>query len=59
MIVENDDFKTGLTALLANEAWRAKGEAGWVYVRDNFEIDAVLERHLRVYEDLMKKGRRR
>ena len=57
--VENDDFKTGLQALLDNDAWRAKGEAGWKYVRETFEIEAVLGRHMRVYEDLMKKGRRR
>ena len=47
--VRDDDFATGLAALLENDAWRAKGAAGWDYVRDSFEIDSVIDRHLQVY----------
>jgi hypothetical protein len=53
--VENGDFKAGL----ANDAWRVNGAAGWEHVREKFEIEAVLDRHMRVYEELMKMGRRR
>ena len=57
--VPDDDFKTGLQELLTGNAWRAKGEAGWEYVRDNFEIDKVLDRHMSVYEALLAQGRRK
>jgi hypothetical protein len=55
--VENGDFKAGRASLLANDAWRVNGAAGWEHVREKFEIEAVLDR--RVYEELMKMGRRR
>jgi len=47
--VRNDDFATGLAELLENDAWREKGEAGWEYVRESFEIESVIDRHLQVY----------
>lgn len=47
--VGDDDFATGLAELLRNDTWRAKGEAGWDYVRQVFEIQAVLDRHVDVY----------
>ena len=47
--VRNDDFASGLAALLENDAWREKGEAGWEYVRESFEIESVIDRHLQVY----------
>jgi len=47
--VRNDDFATGLAELLENDAWREKGAAGWEYVRDSFEIESVIDRHLQVY----------
>jgi hypothetical protein len=50
---------SGLASLLANDAWRVKGAAGWEYVRGKFEIEAVLDRQMRVYEELMKMGQRR
>jgi glycosyltransferase involved in cell wall biosynthesis len=48
--VANDDFATGLATLLKNDAWRAKGEAGWLYVKQTFEMQSVLDRHMSVYE---------
>jgi glycosyltransferase involved in cell wall biosynthesis len=47
--VRNDDFATGLATLLENDVWREKGEAGWEYVRESFEIESVIDRHLQVY----------
>jgi glycosyltransferase involved in cell wall biosynthesis len=47
--VRNDDFATGLAELLEDDAWREKGEAGWEYVRESFEIESVIDRHLQVY----------
>jgi glycosyltransferase involved in cell wall biosynthesis len=47
--VRDDDFTTGLAALLEGDAWRAKGAAGWEYVRESFEIESVIDKHLDVY----------
>ena len=57
--VENDNFAVGLEALLENNAWSQKGEAGWEYVRNTFEIEAVLDRHMEIYNGLMSLGRRK
>ena len=48
--VRNDDFATGLASLLEDDAWRERGEAGWEYVRESFEIGSVIDRHLQVYQ---------
>ena len=46
----DDDFAAGLGALLEGDAWRARGAAGWEYVRESFEIESVIDRHLQVYQ---------
>ncbi|MEJ1960417.1 MAG: glycosyltransferase family 4 protein [Gammaproteobacteria bacterium] len=51
--VRDDDFATGLAALLEGDAWRERGEAGWEYVRESFEIDSVIDRHLQVYQQFV------
>ena len=47
--VRDDNFATGLATLLHADAWRERGAAGWEYVRESFEIESVIERHLQVY----------
>jgi len=54
--VRDDDFATGLATLLQNDAWREKGNAGWEYVRESFEIESVIDKHLRVYHELMSQS---
>jgi glycosyltransferase involved in cell wall biosynthesis len=51
---QHDDFATGLASLLSDDAWRARGEAGYHYVRKGFELGRVVERHIEVYRDLLK-----
>jgi glycosyltransferase involved in cell wall biosynthesis len=51
--VRDDDFATGLGRLLEGDAWRARGAAGWEYVRESFEIGAVIDRHMQVYRSLL------
>jgi len=51
--VAEDDFAHGLCVLLKEDAWREKGEAGYEYVRDNFELNLVIEKHLAVYQALL------
>ncbi len=53
--VPDDDFATGLRALLQSDAWRAKGQAGYEHVRANFELDQVVDQHLAVYRTLLER----
>jgi glycosyltransferase involved in cell wall biosynthesis len=51
--VTDDNFANGLAELLQDDAWRAKGLAGWEYVRQTFEIDSVLDRHMQAYQRVL------
>jgi glycosyltransferase involved in cell wall biosynthesis len=51
---ESGDFERGLTTLLENDAWRTRGQAGYQYVRDNHELQTVIDKHVAVYESLLK-----
>lgn len=53
---ESGDFERGLTVLLKDDAWRARGEAGLEYVRSRHELQAVIDKHIRVYESLLRPG---
>jgi glycosyltransferase involved in cell wall biosynthesis len=48
----DDDFKKGLELLLKNNLWREKGERGYAYIRDVFEVNKSIDRHLTIYEEL-------
>jgi len=50
---KSDDFATGLANLLEGDAWREKGEAGYHYVKEKFEIGNVINKHLQAYSDLL------
>ena len=52
--VEDDDFAAGLVHLLEGDTWKDKGEAGYEYVRDLFELGNVMEKHLEAYRDLLR-----
>ena len=54
-----DDFAEGLAWLLKNDRWREKGFAGHRYVRENFELECAIDRHVEVYEALCRSPRRR
>jgi glycosyltransferase involved in cell wall biosynthesis len=51
---ESGDFERGLTTLLSNDTWRARGQAGYEYVRDKHELQAVIDKHVAVYESLLR-----
>lgn len=51
--VEDDDFAKGLESLLKSERWRELGAHAREYIRENFELNAAMTRHLRVYQELM------
>jgi len=49
----HDDFAAGLASLLEDDAWRSRGESGYRYVRDGFELEGVIQRHLDIYHKLL------
>jgi glycosyltransferase involved in cell wall biosynthesis len=52
-VVPDDAFAEGLERLLAGDAWRAKGEGGRHYVREHYELENVVDRHLAIYEETL------
>lgn len=50
----NDDFSAGLDALLKNGLWRERGNRGYEYVKETFELDRAIDQHLAVYERVLK-----
>lgn len=50
--VKNGDFAAGLTALLAGDAWKEKGEAGYRFVREEFELKNAVDLHMAAYSEL-------
>ncbi len=53
---KDDDFANGLKWLLQNDNWKKQGMNGYRYVKENHELNHVVNLHLEIYEDhLMKK----
>jgi len=53
---ESGDFERGLATLLENDAWRPRGQAGYEYVRQRHELQAVIDKHVAVYESLLRQS---
>ena len=51
--VQNDDFEAGLECLLESNRWKEKGETGFEYVKENNELNKVIERRIEIYESLL------
>jgi glycosyltransferase involved in cell wall biosynthesis len=51
--VRDGDFAAGLAWLLEDGRWRELGERGQAYVRETFELDRAIDRHLEVYQELL------
>ena len=49
---EDDNFKLGLEKLLEKDLWRSQGENGYKYMKDVFEVNKSIDRHLGIYERL-------
>ena len=49
----HDDFAIGLATLLADDAWRDRGEGGYRYVSDGFELERAIQRHVDAYRELL------
>ena len=46
---KRDNFSEGLQWLLADDRWRALGQAAYSYVSDTYELDAAVAAHVDVY----------
>ena len=53
--VRGDDFTQGLERLLENDTWREKGENGCFFVKENYELGKVIDKHISVYSELLNK----
>lgn len=53
-VVAADAFAEGLERLLANDAWRDRGEGGRRYVYERYELGNVVARHLAVYREALR-----
>ena len=51
--VEEQDFAHGLDRLLENGTWRAKGKEGRFYVKQHYDRDQVIARHINLYSNLI------
>ncbi len=51
--VVEGDLESGLRRLLEGEEWRAKGEAGYIYVSETHEVGRVTDLHLAEYRKLL------
>jgi glycosyltransferase involved in cell wall biosynthesis len=47
------DFAEGLRRLLENDAWKAKGEAGFAYVNEHHALEKVVESHINIYRSFV------
>ena len=55
VLVRNDDFAGGLTELLRDDRWRARGEVGRKYIAETFELERAIDAHLAVYHQTMNR----
>ncbi len=51
--VTDDDFDTGLKTLLRNNSWKEKGERGFQYVNEHFNLEMSVDRHMAVYSEVI------
>jgi len=55
--VREGDYVSGLTALLKDDLWKERGQAGYEYVRRVYAADLAIQQHLDVYAELMQPRR--
>lgn len=54
--VRDDDFVTGLKALLEGNRWEELSQKGRAYVSETFATERAINRHLAIYEGLLGQG---
>jgi glycosyltransferase involved in cell wall biosynthesis len=58
-VVEGDRFEPALERLLRDDAWRARGREGALWVRGTFSEEASVRRHLELYQEVIAQERGR
>ena len=53
--VEDDNFVEGLEFLLRDERWKERGEGGYEYIKETFEMTKAIDKHIGVYEEVLNK----
>jgi len=48
-----DNFSEGLDYLLSEDNWREKGELGYDYVKNNFELNSAIDKHIDIYNKIL------
>ena len=51
----DDDFIQGLERLLEHDNWKEKGENGYRYVKENYELGKVIDQHVSVYYEILRR----
>lgn len=52
---KNEDFAEGLKFLLENNRWKERGEKGYDYVRNTFEMEHAIDLHVDAYKNVLYK----
>ena len=50
---KDDNFVEGLEFLLEDERWEERGEYGYEYIKETFEMNKAINRHIDVYEQAL------
>ncbi len=53
--VKDDNFVEGLEFLLEDDRWKERGEYGYEYIKETFEMNKAINRHIDVYEQVLSK----
>jgi glycosyltransferase involved in cell wall biosynthesis len=56
--VKDDDFAGGLKKLLEGDSWREKGERGFQYVKEHFDLETAVDRHIAVYSEMIGENKK-
>jgi glycosyltransferase involved in cell wall biosynthesis len=51
--VKNGSFENGLMRLLENDSWKVKGEMGRNYVKENYELEYSIQKHIGIYRKML------
>lgn len=51
--VKDDNFVEGLEFLLEDERWKERAEYGYEYIKETFEMNKAINRHIDVYEHVL------
>jgi glycosyltransferase involved in cell wall biosynthesis len=50
---KDDDFSKGLGFLLKDQRWKERGERGYEYVKETFEINRATNQHIAIYDKVL------